>query len=287
MTHFRTSSPPEARACPESLHDFLQALERTETSEDVWTLIVGLAASVGLPVVDYVCASDFQNWEQVQFIRTTISSDWIAMAQANPKVRKYSTFRQHSVFHLTPLKIGLAYADRYPDMTADRLEMQHLAARFGSRAAWVIPLRMEVPGQAAHLLFGGDYEAGAFDALIDRHGWTLHAAALSAHTRYTELFKAEFCDRNMLSGKQRELLTLLGQGLQDKQIAHALGVSFSTVRQRISLIQKKTGTTNRAEVAALAMRIGLVPDPLIKNHETDLTVFLSTGDGKKGKETRG
>lgn len=34
------------------------------------------------------------------------------------------------------------------------------------------------------------------------------------------------------------------------------------------------------------MRIGLVPDPMLKTHAAELTVFLSIGDGKTGTETR-
>ena len=70
----------------------------------------------------------------------------------------------------------------------------------------------------------------------------------------------------------------------DKQIATELGVSVSAVRQRLTVVQNKTGAQNRADLAALAMRMGLISDPLLKPHAEELTVFLSTGDGKSGKE---
>lgn len=282
MTYTRTHQ----NIIPARLDAFLKDLEKTTTSDHVWKLLVTLGQELDLNIVDYVSATDYQNWEQVQFIRTTIKSDWIDMVQDDEEIRKNSTFRQHSVHHLFPIRVGLEYMEDFQDDAPGRALMQKRAAEFGLTAGIAIPLRMEEPGQAAHIVFGGEMSRDIFEDLIVQHGWTLHAGALSAHTRYTELFKTEFCDRNQLTEKQQEFLKLVGQGLLDKQIAFELGISFSTVRQRISIIQNKTGTANRAELAALAMRIGLVPDPLIKKHETDLTVFLSTGDGKQGKETR-
>jgi DNA-binding CsgD family transcriptional regulator len=143
---------------------------------------------------------------------------------------------------------------------------------------------MTDPGQAGILIVGGGMSRAEFDAILAEHGWAIHTAALSAHTRYTELFKTEFIQRNRLTKKQQELIQLVGHGLMDKQIATELGVSVSAIRQRLSVIQTKTGAQNRADLAALATRIGLVPDPLLKPHTKDLTVFLSTGDGKSGTE---
>jgi len=270
---------------PGNLRDFLIGLEVTTTSEQVWDLIVDFAAGLGLPVVDYVFATDYQKWEQAQFIRTTLSSDWINFAQNDPDVRKLSTFRLHSVKYLTPMTVGYSYVDDIEGITPERKELlRRTAAAFHCDAGLAIPLRMNEPGQAAHLLVAGPYNRDEFDAILKEHGWAIHAAALSAHTRYVEFFKAEFCERNELTEKQKELVTLVGRGLLDKQIMYELGISFSAVRQRLSAVQAKTGSTNRAELAALAMRIGLVPDPMLKSHSSDLTVFLSTGDGKSGSE---
>jgi DNA-binding CsgD family transcriptional regulator len=182
--------------------------------------------------------------------------------------------------------VGPAYFDEMGPLSEDKRRHINLAAQMGLEAGVAFPLRMGDPGQAALMTFGGAFSREAFDAILQQHGWTLHAAALSAHTRYTELFKLEFVERNQLTEKQKELLRLVGQGLMDKQIAHLLGISFSAVRQRLATVQQKTGAANRADLAALAMRVGLVADPLLKEHGDDLTVFLCTGDGRTGKEVR-
>ena len=49
-------------------------------------------------------------------------------------------------------------------------------------------------------------------------------------------------------------------------------------------MQKKIGVQNRSDLVAVAARLGLVTDPLLRGHDDVLTVFLSTGDGKTGAE---
>ncbi|MEC3862512.1 LuxR C-terminal-related transcriptional regulator [Mesobacterium sp. TK19101] len=274
------------RFIPQHLLEFLVSLETTRSTNDVWDLILELAQSLRLTVVDYVYATDFRNWEQAQFIRTTFDSTWLDYVKQFPHIRHTSNFRMHAVHKLTPIMVGPAYLDEMGDISPEKRRHVMLSAKMGLQAGVGFPLRMGDPGQAAVLAFGGDFTRAEFDALMAEHGWTLHAAALSAHTRYTELFKAEFIERNELTEKQKELVRLVGQGLMDKQIAHELGISFSAVRQRLAAVQQKTGAQNRADLAALAMRVGLVADPLIRDHRDDLTVFLSMGDGKTGREVR-
>lgn len=282
---FRQLVPNELLAPPE-LRNFLVQLETTTTTDDVWAALVTLSTGLGLPVVDYVCATDFRNWEQAQFIRTTLHSDWINQASQNPNIRRSSYFRTHAVTRLTPILIGWEYRNLMGDLSPERLEILKMTAEMGMSAGMAVPLRMGEPGQAGILAFGGQLRRAECDVLLEENGWTLHSAALSAHTRYIELFKREFINRNELTPKQRELITFVGQGMMDKQIAHELGISFSAVRQRLVSVQAKTGVRNRAELAALAMRIGLVPDPMLRTSASDLTVFLSTGDGKTGSEMR-
>ena len=94
-----------------------------------------------------------------------------------------------------------------------------------------------------------------FDAIWNVHGWTIHAAMLTAHARYSQLFNSEFVVRNKLTEKHKELIRLVGEGLMDKQIAHELDISFSAVRQRLIAVQKKIGVQNRSDLVAVAARL--------------------------------
>ena len=55
-----------------------------------------------------------------------------------------------------------------------------------------------------------------------------------------------------LSPREAEILRLLGRGLGNKEIAHQLGVSVTTVRTHLNKIYEKTGRMTRVELALFA-----------------------------------
>ena len=269
---------------PPYLVDFILRLEASATSEDVWQEILGFANRLGLDSVDYCCASDFRNWERAQFIRTTFHSEWFEFLKQYPHIRQTSNFRMHGVNYLTPMKVGPEYIEDMGEISDEKRRHIELSAEMGLSAGIAIPLRSGEVGQAALISLGGRLTRKEFDAIWNVHGWTIHAAMLTAHARYSQLFNSEFVVRNKLTEKHKELIRLVGEGLMDKQIAHKLDISFSAVRQRLIAVQKKIGVQNRSDLVAVAARLGLVTDPLLRGHDDVLTVFLSTGDGKTGAE---
>ena len=61
-----------------------------------------------------------------------------------------------------------------------------------------------------------------------------------------------------LSDRELEVLELLAQGLANKQIAAALGISEHTAKFHVSSIYTKLGATNRAEAVRQGVRQGLI-----------------------------
>ena len=61
-----------------------------------------------------------------------------------------------------------------------------------------------------------------------------------------------------LSGRERELVTLVAQGLTDAQIAVQLYISVRTVRSHLDRIRDKTGCRRRTDLTRLALTAGLV-----------------------------
>lgn len=57
-----------------------------------------------------------------------------------------------------------------------------------------------------------------------------------------------------ISNRQAEILELVSEGLQNKQIAHHLGISESTVKSHISKTIQQTGCRNRVGLALLWLR---------------------------------
>jgi len=61
-----------------------------------------------------------------------------------------------------------------------------------------------------------------------------------------------------LTPREREILTLLGEGLVNKEIGVRLGISEHTVKTHLAAIYEKLGASNRAEAVATGLRRGLV-----------------------------
>ncbi|WP_417720061.1 helix-turn-helix transcriptional regulator [Salipiger sp.] len=241
---------------------FLPRLEATTTSREVWQLIVALGRELHLPCIDFISASSYRDWKRTLFIRTSYDSSFLHDYNADPEVGRWSYFRSHAMDRLTPIAVGLEFLDEYRPIPEARIEVLREAARRGMRAGFSIPLRVHAPPQSALITFTGDHSRREMQAIIHAHGWTLTTAALMGHQRYLMHFAQEFPERNHVTGKQLELMEMIGAGLQDKQIAAELGVSVSAVRQRLNALMQNTGISSRAEMAALAMSIGVLPDPL-------------------------
>jgi DNA-binding NarL/FixJ family response regulator len=61
-----------------------------------------------------------------------------------------------------------------------------------------------------------------------------------------------------LTSREREVLALLAEGLPNKAIAGALGISDQTVKFHVAAIIGKLGAANRTDAVRRAVRRGLV-----------------------------
>ena len=89
-----------------------------------------------------------------------------------------------------------------------------------------------------------------------------HAA--SSPTSFTATDLANAMRRRMtpsgpqLSPREREVLSLLADGLAVAQIARQLYISESTAKTHIAKVYEKLGAANRAQALVAAMRMGLI-----------------------------
>ena len=63
-----------------------------------------------------------------------------------------------------------------------------------------------------------------------------------------------------LTQREREVLSLLGAGLSNGEIAERLHIGVTTVKTHISSLLAKTDCSNRIRLAVLAVRAGLTPN---------------------------
>ena len=65
-------------------------------------------------------------------------------------------------------------------------------------------------------------------------------------------------DEIHLTGREREVLTLLAQGLQLDEIASRLGIGSETVRTHVRKAGERLGAANRTHAVAIAIRRKLI-----------------------------
>jgi pimeloyl-ACP methyl ester carboxylesterase/DNA-binding CsgD family transcriptional regulator len=135
---------------------------------------------------------------------------------------------------------------RAPTLVVHRRGDRAIPYRLGRELAAAIPGATLIPLDGrAHFPWAGDTRsvAGALRSVLDPGPPGAfdgdHAAVL-------------------LSGRERQVLLLLAQGLSDQEIADQLVVSYHTVHRHVANIRHKLGRSSRTAVVAEAARLGLL-----------------------------
>jgi DNA-binding NarL/FixJ family response regulator len=100
--------------------------------------------------------------------------------------------------------------------------------------------------QAGEMWFDRSTISSAFDAL------------LHANSRKLDDDEAKIAT---LTEREREVITLVGEGLKNKEIAMRLRISEATVRHHLSSVFDKLGVSDRIELMIYAFRHGLAKPP--------------------------
>ena len=99
-------------------------------------------------------------------------------------------------------------------------------------------------------------QAGAAATVFERIG--ARAALQDAEAFLAGLAPADGAGSSRLTGREREILGLVAQGLGDRAIAEALVISEHTVHRHISNILAKLGCRSRSAAVAEGLRGGLI-----------------------------
>jgi DNA-binding CsgD family transcriptional regulator len=105
---------------------------------------------------------------------------------------------------------------------------------------------------------------GEFETLADARASDLGADAviLSARTprsaRTSAVSDPEEAPVEPLTAREMDVLELLSEGLPNKAIANALGISDQTVKFHIASMSGKLGAANRTDIVRRAVRRGLI-----------------------------
>jgi DNA-binding NarL/FixJ family response regulator len=85
--------------------------------------------------------------------------------------------------------------------------------------------------------------------------WVLDESFATALLHLTEVERPSV---NLLSPREQEVLSLLSEGLSNRDVATRLGISRHTAKFHVNAILDKLGATTRTEAVVLAARSGLL-----------------------------
>ncbi|HMQ57310.1 MAG TPA: autoinducer binding domain-containing protein [Rhizobiaceae bacterium] len=268
---------PHEVALGEQLARFLHELDSRATCADTWRHFRGFAQSHGFAHVTYSFSSGFPQERPDVFMLTTLPADWGKHVRFNPTLTQSSYTRLHTARKQTSFLFGVEFSEQYNDIPAYQTMLERLAD-FGFRAAIGMPLRSSCAPFLGRVSLGNRMDREAFLNLLSRHGLTLNVAAWHFHAQYLRLFRQEKLEAVKLSPKQQEIVRLVGEGKLDKQIAAELGISFSAVRRRLEAALARLDLGNRNELAAEAVRRGLVRDRVFNPGTEETTILIDHAD---------
>lgn len=117
--------------------------------------------------------------------------------------------------------------------------------------------RLEIAGERVMDQGGAAPFAGAFDVvLMGPAAWSRWAAGASPRPRSQD-------DRapvvvEALTPREHDVLTLVADGLPNREIARQLGISEHTVKFHLASVFGKLGASSRTEAVQRALRMGLI-----------------------------
>lgn len=103
------------------------------------------------------------------------------------------------------------------------------------------------------LLLDSIKQVAAGESILDEHA----ADRVRERLRKVGSPAAEISE---LSEQERKIITYIGDGLTNRQIAEQMFIAEKTVKNYVSSVLSKLSLENRAQAASLATRVGLRPD---------------------------
>src|SRR5574337_83020 len=221
-----------------SLHDssfptFCTRAERCRSSDSLFSILHSLFPA---PMPDILIADDHP------LFRDALQR---AVLAALPQARVHSADSVHAL---------LGLIEQFPDAELLLLDL-HMPGAHGYSAL--------AHGASAYIpkSSGGTDIASAIRAVLDGDVWL--PPTMLGQTGELKPDEAAAAVRiAALTPQQFRVMSMIAEGLLNKQIARELGVSEATVKAHMTAIMRKLGVNNRTQVALIASHLAVDPDGL-------------------------
>src|SRR6185312_16383859 len=165
-----------------------------------------------------------------------------AVLTALPQARVHSADNVHAL---------LGLIEQFPDTELLLLDL-HMP---GARGYWAL-----AHGASAYIPKSSSSEriVAAIRAVLDGDVW-LPPALLGGAGELKPAEAEAAAQLAALTPQQFRVMTMIAEGLLNKQIAWELGVSEATVKAHMTAIMRKLGVNNRTQVALIASQLAIEP----------------------------
>lgn len=252
---------PWEEYAPRALQHFLNELNLTQSSDEVWELYLNLALELGQTVVTYGYLRYSTHADAEVVLRTNLPDEWGQISNAVPNFSYFDYGRMHIASKITSFLHGIEFLDLYEGeefCTPEYVKIVEKAAEFNMRSGLFIPFRSSLEDEKGGSAFLGAMSRDDFLALLKEHGWTMQVAALQTHIAYQRHLKRAEAEKFDLTERQVAFLRLSANGLSFKEIAHKWQVTDRAVAKHARAISARFGAQSKMAVMARAIRLGIV-----------------------------
>lgn len=215
-------------------------LETLESVEDTWSEALTMFNAAELPFVIYIMTDASRDRLD---LRTNIPQLYAATDPARDPFLDYCCESYEAT------RTGIEHLPEHEYLPQEAQVFIRGAQSVGFRSGFGIPTRVQGASRFGGFNVGTPLGKAAFEKKFSDKLTDIQAFCLLLHRRLEELGANRQSAIQLLSPREREILTLICNGESRKEAAHALGISPNTVAEYTKSAYRKLQVRNRAEAA--------------------------------------
>ena len=224
--------------------DFVVAIEKLNSADDVWRAFIGFSSGFGLPFGALVNVPGPGEQLTDTALYLSCPAEW------RKRYFERDYFRNDpAALHLERSTDPYTWRDALacPDYTKAQRQIVYEASEFGMHAGFVVPLVGSGTRSAIIEIAGANKELGS------REKAALRLAAMCTHSRLQAIRKPPKHPLPPLSKREREVLQWAAIGKSDREIGEILSISEKTANAHIENVKRKYSVSSRIHAVVKGM----------------------------------